>query len=145
MRDAAQLLGGDAVVLADKPLAPAFTQEALRRGFVVGQAANFPSMARAGAGAGRRGQARGGQGGRRRATRCAARSTCSFGEAAPVQSLQRRRRPPAPSGSIPALANALSLKVGDGLELGDATLRIAGADRASSPIAAPASPRSRRA
>src|ERR1700755_1752407 len=48
-RDAAQLLGGDAVVLGDKPLAPAFTQEALRRGFVVGQAANFPSMARAGA------------------------------------------------------------------------------------------------
>ena len=39
----------DAVVLGDKPLAPAFTQEAVRRGFVVGQAANFPSMARAGA------------------------------------------------------------------------------------------------
>ena len=49
VRDAAQLLGGDAVVLADKPLAPAFTQAALERGLVVGQAANFPSMARAGA------------------------------------------------------------------------------------------------
>ena len=49
VRDAAQLLGGDAVVLGDKPLAPAFTQEAVRRGLVVGQAANFPSMARAGA------------------------------------------------------------------------------------------------
>jgi len=49
VRDAAQLLGGDAIVLADKPLAPAFAQEALRRGFAVGQAVNFPSMARAGA------------------------------------------------------------------------------------------------
>ena len=122
-RDAAQLLGGDAVVLGDKPLAPAFQEEALRRGFVVGQAANFPSMARAG-------EAQGG------AAKLAAvkavdaeyplrgKIDVRFGETAPVQSL---RQAPA-AGTVwidPALANALSLKVGDGLELGDATLRIA--------------------
>ena len=123
VRDAAQLLGGDAVVLGDKPLAPAFQEEALRRGFVVGQAANFPSMARAG-------EAQGG------AAKLAAvkavdaeyplrgKIDVRFGEAAPVQSL--RQAPAAGTAWIdPALANALSLKVGDGLELGDATLRIA--------------------
>ena len=123
VRDAAQLLGGDAVVLGDKPLAPAFQEEALRRGFVVGQAANFPSMARAG-------EAQGG------AAKLAAvkavdaeyplrgKIDVRFGETAPVQSL---RQAPA-AGTVwidPALANALSLKVGDGLELGDVTLRIA--------------------
>jgi putative ABC transport system permease protein len=123
VRDAAQLLGGDTVVLGDKPLAPAFQEEALRRGFVVGQAANFPSMARAG-------EAQGG------AAKLAAvkavdaeyplrgKIDVRFGETAPVQSL---RQAPA-AGTVwidPALANALSLKVGDGLELGDATLRIA--------------------
>ena len=123
VRDAAQLLGGDAVVLGDKPLAPAFQEEALRRGFVVGQAANFPSMARAS-------EAQGG------AAKLAAvkavdaeyplrgKIDVRFGETAPAQSL---RQAPA-AGTVwidPALANALSLKVGDGLELGDATLRIA--------------------
>ena len=123
VRDAAQLLGGDAVVLADKPLAPTFAQEALRRGFVVGQAANFPSMARAGAA----------QGGAAKLAAVKAvdgayplrgKIDVRFGETAPVQSL---RQAPAP-GTVwidPPLANALSLKVGDGLELGDATLRIA--------------------
>ena len=123
VRDAAQLLGGDAVVLADKPLAPAFAQEALRRGFVVGQAANFPSMARAGAA----------QGGAAKLAAVKAvdgayplrgKIDVRFGETAPLQSL---RQAPAP-GTVwidPPLANALSLKVGDSLELGDATLRIA--------------------
>ena len=124
VRDAAQLLGGDAVVLGDKPLAPAFTQEALRRGFVVGQSANFPSMARAGAA----------QGGAAKLSVVKAvdaayplrgKIDVRFGEAAPVQSL---RQAPAPGTAWidPALANALSLKVGDSLELGDTTLRIAG-------------------
>ena len=123
VRDAAQLLGGDAVVLADKPLAPAFAQEALRRGFVVGQAANVPRMARAGAA----------QGGAAKLAAVKAvdgayplrgKIDLRFGETAPLQSL---RQAPAP-GTVwidPPLANALSLKVGDGLELGDATLRIA--------------------
>jgi putative ABC transport system permease protein len=123
-RDAAQLLGGDAVVLGDKPLASAFTQAAVERGLAVGQAVNFPSMARAGAT----------QGG---AAKLAAvkgvdaayplRGTIAvkFGETAPVQSLKHG---PA-AGTVwidPPLANVLGLKVGDGLELGDSTLRIAG-------------------
>jgi len=123
VRDAAQLLGGDAVVLADKPLLPAFAQEALRRGFVVGQSANFPSMARAGAA----------QGGAAKLAAIKAvdaayplrgRIDLRFGEAAPVQSL---RQAPAPGTAWidPALASALQLKVGDSLELGDTTLRIA--------------------
>jgi putative ABC transport system permease protein len=123
VRDAAQLLGGDAVVLGDKPLQPAFAQEAIRRGLVVSQAANFPSMARAGAA----------QGGAAKLAAVKAvdasyplrgKIDVKFGAAAPVQSL---RQAPAP-GTVwidPALAGALSLKVGDELELGDATLRIA--------------------
>ncbi|MET0382096.1 MAG: ABC transporter permease, partial [Burkholderiaceae bacterium] len=43
VRDAAQLLGGDAVVLSDRPLPPAFAQAARERGLAVGQAADFPS------------------------------------------------------------------------------------------------------
>jgi putative ABC transport system permease protein len=123
VRDAAQLLGGDAVVLGDKPLAPVFTQEALRRGLAVGQAANFPSMARAGAA----------QGGAARLAAVKAvdgayplRGAISVksGAAAPVRPL--RQAPAVGTAWVdPALAGALSLKVGDGLELGDATLRIA--------------------
>jgi putative ABC transport system permease protein len=124
VRDAAQLLGGDAVVLGDKPLPPAFTQAAIERGLAVGQAANFPSMARAAAA----------QGGAARLAAVKAvdgtyplRGAISvrFGETAPVRALHQ-----APAiGTVwidPSLAGALSLKVGDGLELGDATLRIAG-------------------
>jgi putative ABC transport system permease protein len=124
VRDAAQMLGGDAVVLSDKPLPPAFVQAAQARGLVIGQAANFPSMARAGAA----------QGGVARLAAIKAvdaayplRGTISvrFGEAAPPQAL---RRGPAPGTAWidPALANALTLKVGDALELGDTTLKIAG-------------------
>jgi putative ABC transport system permease protein len=124
VRDAAQLLGGDAVVLSDKPLPPAFVEAAVARGLTLGQAANFPSMARAGAA----------QGGAAKLAAIKAvdaayplRGAISvkFGESAPVQAL---RKGPAP-GTVwidPPLANALALKVGDGLELGDATLRIAG-------------------
>jgi putative ABC transport system permease protein len=124
VRDAAQLLGGDAVVLGDKPLPPVFASTALARGFAVGQVANFPSMARAGAA----------QGGAAKLAAVKAvdaayplRGTIGvrLGEAAPVQAL---RHGPA-AGTVwidPALAGALSLKVGDALELGDTTLRIAG-------------------
>jgi len=123
VRDAAQLLGGDAVVLADKPMPPAFTQAAVARGLVVGQAVNFPSMARAGAA----------QGGAARLAAVKAvdaayplRGTISvrLGDSAPVQAL--RHGPAAGTAWIdPGLADALSLKVGDRVELGDTTLRIA--------------------
>ena len=56
-----------------------------------------------------------------------------FGESAtPGAGARAQRRPPAPSGSDPALAGALSLKVGDGLELGDTTLRHRGPSSLSS-------------
>ena len=123
VRDAAQMLGGDAIVLGDKPLAPAFTQAAIERGLVVGQAVNFPSMARATAA----------QGGAAKLAAVKAVDAAyplrgsidvRFGEAAAVQSLKHG---PA-RGSVwldAPLANALGLKVGDSLELGDATLRVA--------------------
>ena len=41
-RDAAQLLGGDVVVLGDHPLPPAFAAQARARGFTSGEAALFP-------------------------------------------------------------------------------------------------------
>jgi putative ABC transport system permease protein len=123
VRDAAQLLGGDVVVLADKPLPPGFTQAALERGLVLSEAANFPSMARAA-------ESRGG------AARLAAIKavdaayplrgaiTVRAGENAPVRPA---RSGPAPGTAWvdPALAGGLGLKVGDPVEVGDASLRIA--------------------
>src|SRR5262249_248626 len=47
VRDAAQLLGGDAVVLGDHPLPPEFAAAARARGLGLSGSANFPSMARA--------------------------------------------------------------------------------------------------
>jgi len=124
VRDAAQLLGGDAVVFADKPLPPVFAQTARERGLVIGEVVNFPSMARAGAAQG---------GAAKLAAVKAVDATyplrgsidVRFGETAPVQSLKHG---PA-AGTVwidPSLANALALKVGDSLELGDTTLRVAG-------------------
>ena len=123
-RDAAQLLGGDAVVFADKPLPPVFAQTARERGLVIGEVVNFPSMARAGAAQG---------GAAKLAAVKAVDATyplrgsidVRFGETAPVQSLKHG---PA-AGTVwidPSLANALGLKMGDALELGDTTLRVAG-------------------
>jgi putative ABC transport system permease protein len=99
VRDAAQLLGGDAIVQSDKPLPPAFAQAALDRGLLVGRAANFPSMARAGAA----------QGGAAKLAAVKAvdaayplRGSISvkFGEAAPVQAARSRRRA-SPTGPRP--------------------------------------------
>ncbi|MDB5796187.1 MAG: FtsX-like permease family protein [Paucimonas sp.] len=49
-RDANQLLGADLLVRADKPLDPAWMDEARRRGLQLAQTAVFPSMAGAGEG-----------------------------------------------------------------------------------------------
>jgi len=46
-RDAAQLLGGDAVVVSDQPPPEAFVQQALDAGLQVVSTLNFPTMARA--------------------------------------------------------------------------------------------------
>ena len=46
-RDARQLLGGDAVVVSDRPTPEALRQEAVRRGLVTNTNIVFPTMARA--------------------------------------------------------------------------------------------------
>ena len=124
VRDAAQLLGGDAIVLSDHPLPPAFEQAARERGLVVGQSENFPSMARAQAAQG---------GAARLAAIKAVDATypvrgvidVKFAPTALPQSLTHG---PAPGTAWidPALADAIGLHIGDAVDLGDATLRVAG-------------------
>ena len=45
-RDARQLLGGDAVVVSDKPTPERLVEEAVRRGLVTNTNVGFPTMAR---------------------------------------------------------------------------------------------------
>jgi putative ABC transport system permease protein len=124
VRDAAQILGGDAIVLGDRPLDVAFERQAREHGLATSIEASFPSMARAGAA----------QGGAARLASVKAVDGAyplrgaidvKLAEGGPAQHL---RRAPAP-GTVwvdPPLAGALRLKVGDAISLGDATLRIAG-------------------
>ncbi|MEY8877644.1 MAG: ABC transporter permease, partial [Leptothrix sp. (in: b-proteobacteria)] len=122
-RDAQALLGGDAVVASDQPLPPDFARTAAEMGLAAAQTASFPSMARAA-------DAQGG------ATRLV--SVKSVGAAYPLRgTLQLAPNPTAPMAATqrapapgtvwvdPAVLDALALKVGDALLLGDATLRIA--------------------
>jgi putative ABC transport system permease protein len=124
VRDAAQLLGGDAIVQGDRPLDPAFEREARARGLVVSHAATFPSMARAA-------PAQGG------AARLA--SVKAVDAAYPLRGAIRVRladgaqtqalhRAPAPGTAWVdrGLASALGLKIGDPIQLGDASLELAG-------------------
>jgi putative ABC transport system permease protein len=122
-RDARQLLGGDAIVASDKPTPQAIVDEARRRGLSVATTTGFPSM----------GRATDAQGG---ASRLVAVKAVS--EAYPLRGrLKLRDAPggpereaagaPAP-GSVwvdAALLDALQLKIGDTLLLGDAALKIA--------------------
>jgi putative ABC transport system permease protein len=122
-RDARQLLGGDAIVASDKPTPQAIVDEAKRRGLSVATTTSFPSM----------GRAPDAQGG---ASRLVAVKAVS--EAYPLRGrLKLRNAPgsaeldaagaPAP-GSVwvdASLLDALQLKMGDTLLLGDAALKIA--------------------
>jgi putative ABC transport system permease protein len=122
-RDARQLLGGDAIVGSDKPTPPELLAKAQALGLKVAQTAGFPSMARAP-------QAQGG------ATRLVA--VKSVSPSYPLRgSLQVRSAPGGPVATLArgpepgtvwvdaAVLDALQLKLGDSLMLGDATLRIA--------------------
>jgi putative ABC transport system permease protein len=122
-RDARQLLGGDAIVASDKPTPQGFVDEARRRSLSVATTTSFPSMGRAPAA----------QGG---ASRLVAVKAVS--EAYPLRGrLKLRDTPGAPerdSAGAPvpgtvwvdaALLDALQLKMGDTLLLGDAALKIA--------------------
>ncbi len=121
-RDARQLLGGDAVVASDQPLPPAFLDKAKGLALQPSSSIGFPSMARASDD----------QGG---AVRLAA--VKAVGEGYPLRGRMRVRSTsdgpeqvlahgPRP-GSVwvePGLLDALQLKLGDALWLGEQSLRI---------------------
>lgn len=122
-RDARQLLGGDAIVVSDQPTPEAFVAKASALGLASATTATFSSM----------GRATEAQGGTSRLVTVKAVSaayplrgevTLSDGAGAPA-----RPRAGAPEvGSVwvdPPLLEALKLKAGDTLLLGDASLRIA--------------------
>ena len=122
-RDALTLLGGDAVVASDQPLPASFERTAREMGLRTARSARFPSMARAD-------ETRGG------ASRLVAVKAVSTDY--PLRgTLQVSLQPdgptePRPHGPAPgevwvdaAVLDALALRVGDDLLLGDARLRIA--------------------
>ena len=123
-RDARQLLGGDAVLVSDNPPPADWLAEAQRLGLRSTQTLSFPTMARGP-------DAQGG------AARLVALKAVPAGY--PLRGQLRTSETPAdtegsPAQSIPAngqvwveapLLEALDLKVGDTLLLGDASLRIA--------------------
>lgn len=123
LRDAAQLLGGDAVVASDQPAPDSFVRKAQALGLVTSENVSFPSMARAS-------DEHGG------AVRLVAVKAVQTGY--PLRgALRLRPKPDAPETSVaaapergtvwvdPGLLEALNLKAGDALQLGDAALRIA--------------------
>lgn len=119
-RDAAQLLGGDAVVVSDQPPPEAFVQQARDAGLQVVSTLNFPTMARAA-------QDKGGQ------SRLVALKAVNPGYPlrGRLQVLQNEQA--VDTRDIPAqgevwveapLLEALALQVGDELLLGDGRLRV---------------------
>jgi putative ABC transport system permease protein len=122
-RDARQMLGGDAIVASDQPSPQAFIEEARNRALSVATTIGFPSMGRAP-------EAQGG------ASRLVAVKAVS--DAYPLRGRLKLKNGPdaqvldaagAPERGTawvdPGLLDALQLKMGDSLLLGDATLKIA--------------------
>jgi putative ABC transport system permease protein len=122
-RDARQMLGGDVVVASDQPTPVSFEEKAEASGFRVARTASFSSMARASPE----------QGGAAKLVTVKAVSLGYplRGQVKLMDQLggeQRVSMGPPERGQVwidPGLLDALSLKVGDPLLLGDATLRIA--------------------
>ena len=123
-RDARQLLGGDAVIVADQPVAPELLALAREAGLRTATSATFPSMARAP-------DKRGGD------ARLVAVKAVSGGY--PLRGrLQLRDVPDGPVAEVaqapqpgtvwidPALFDALGLEMGDEILLGQAALRVQG-------------------
>ena len=117
-RDAAQLLGGDAVVASDQPTPAPVRELAARLSLRSVETLNFPSMARATED----------QGGGSRLV--AVKSVSPRYPLRGTLALKDGRQVGAPvAGTVwvdPGVLSALGLKVGDPLLLGDATLKIAG-------------------
>ena len=129
-RDARQLLGGDAVVVSDKPTAEYFQKKALALGLKTNSTLNFPSMARAD-------DAKGGE------TKLVALKAVSQGyplrgqmsllnpqsQAASSNEATSRltRDVPQPGQAWvdPALLEVLNLQMGDAIWLGDKSFQIA--------------------
>jgi putative ABC transport system permease protein len=116
-RDARQLLGGDAIVSSDQPAPAAFADKARALGLSTATTAAFPSM----------GRAPDDKGGASRLV-----TVKAVSGAYPLRGKVTLAGPSAAgapaAGSVwvdPALLEALKLKLGDPLLLGDATLRIA--------------------
>src|SRR5437868_9894279 len=122
-RDARQLLGGDAIIASDQPAPAVFASKARELGLTVATTATFPSM----------GRAPDDKGG---ASRLVGVKAVSAGyplrgklrlRAGPEAAETNVARAPEP-GTVwvdAALLDALNLKIGDPLLLGDASLRIA--------------------
>jgi putative ABC transport system permease protein len=122
-RDARQMLGGDAIVASDQPPPQAFVDEAQRRALSIATTTSFPSMGRAT-------EAQGG------ASKLVAVKAVSDGyplrgrlklkDGPNAQTLDAAGAPE--RGTVwvdAALLDALQLKMGDALLLGDASLKIA--------------------
>lgn len=117
-RDAAQLLGGDALVASDQPTPPELAQLAGELGLRQVRTATFPSMARAP-------EAQGG-GSRLVAVKGVSPGYPLRGR---IKLADGRQVGEPPAGEVwadAALLEAIGLKVGDPVLLGDARLRVAG-------------------
>ena len=118
-RDAAQLLGGDAVVASDQPTPQPFVDLAAGLKLATVRSAHFPSMARAE-------EAQGGES-RLVAVKAVSDGYPLRGRITLRESLPGQRNAPAvvEVWADPAVADALGLKLGDMLLLGDSRLKLA--------------------
>ncbi len=118
-RDAAQLLGGDAVVASDQPTPQALLDLAARWRLASTRSATFPSMARSD-------ETHGGDS-RLVAVKAVGAGYPLRGHVTLREALPGRAGSPAP-GEVwadPAVADGLNLRLGDALLLGDATFKLA--------------------
>jgi putative ABC transport system permease protein len=121
-RDAAQLLGGDVVVVSDQPTPPVVTERARALGLASATTTVFPTMGRASDSQG---------GGSRLITLKAVSSSyplrgklsVSTGDGQPAESVAQAPQP-GTAWVEKSTLDALSLKVGDPILLGDAALQI---------------------
>jgi len=118
-RDAAQLLGGDAIVASDQPTPQAIVDLAAELKLTTVRSASFPSMARAG-------ETQGGES-RLVSVKAVSSGYPLRGQLKLRDALPGRSGAPA-AGEVwadPAVADGLGLKLGDMLLLGDSQLRLA--------------------